>query len=58
MRGRRPKKPETYSLEYVEDFSWPRTTQMVVDHSPQSNGQCPIGSKYDLPSSELDRREL
>ena len=29
------KKPEAYSLEYVEDFSGPRTTQMVADRSPQ-----------------------
>jgi hypothetical protein len=28
-------KPEAYSLEYVEDFFWPRTTQMVLDRSPQ-----------------------
>ena len=27
--------PEVYSLEYVEDFSGPRTTQMVADRSPQ-----------------------
>ena len=26
MGGRRPEKPEAHSLEYVEDFSWPRTT--------------------------------
>ena len=25
-------KPEVYSLEYSEDFSGPRTTQMAVDH--------------------------
>jgi len=24
-----------YSLEYIEDFFGPRTTQMVVDRSPQ-----------------------
>ena len=30
-----PEKPEVYSLEYIEDFFVPRTTQMVVDHSPQ-----------------------
>ncbi len=30
-----PEKPEAYSLEYVEDFFWPRTTQMVADRSPQ-----------------------
>jgi hypothetical protein len=29
-----PEKPEAYSLEYVEDFSGPRTKQMLVDHSP------------------------
>ena len=28
MRGRRPEKPEAYSLEYVEDLFWPRKTQM------------------------------
>jgi hypothetical protein len=27
-------KPEAYSLEYVEDFFGPRTTQMVADRSP------------------------
>jgi hypothetical protein len=31
----RPEKPEAYSPEYVEDFSGPRTTQMVADRSPQ-----------------------
>jgi hypothetical protein len=35
MRSRRPEKPEVYSLEYIEDFFWPRTTQMVADRSPQ-----------------------
>ena len=25
-----PKKPEVYSLEYIEDFFWPRTTQMTT----------------------------
>jgi hypothetical protein len=30
-----PEKPEVYSPEYLEDFSGPRTTQMVVDRSPQ-----------------------
>ena len=35
MHGRRPKKPEVYSLEYSEDFFWPRTTQMASDRSPQ-----------------------
>jgi hypothetical protein len=29
-----PEKPEVYSLGYIEDFSGPRTTQMVADHSP------------------------
>jgi hypothetical protein len=29
------KKPEAYSLEYVEDFFEPRTKQMAMDHSPQ-----------------------
>jgi hypothetical protein len=28
-------KPEAYSLEYVEDFFGPSTTQMVTDRSPQ-----------------------
>ncbi len=28
-------KPEAYSLEYVEDFSWPRTKQMPGHRSPQ-----------------------
>ena len=28
-------KPEAYSLEYVEDFFQPRTTQKVSDRSPQ-----------------------
>ena len=27
--------PEVYSLEYIEDFFGPSTTQMVVDRSPQ-----------------------
>ena len=35
MGGRRPEKQEAYSLEYIEDFSWPRTTKMVADRSPQ-----------------------
>ena len=30
-----PEKPEVYSLEYIEDFFWPSTTQMVADRSPQ-----------------------
>ena len=37
------KKPEAYSLEYVEDFFGLRTLQMVADHSPQQNGQCRTG---------------
>ena len=28
-------KPESYSLEYVEDFFGPSTTQMPADHLPQ-----------------------
>jgi hypothetical protein len=28
-------KPEVYSLEYVEDYFGPGTTQMVVNRSPQ-----------------------
>ena len=32
------KKPEAYSLEYVEDFFEPRTTQMFADHLSQQNG--------------------
>jgi hypothetical protein len=32
------KKPEVYSLEYVEDFFGTRTTQMPADLSPQQNG--------------------
>ncbi len=28
-------KLEAYSLDYVEDFSGPSTTQIVADHSPQ-----------------------
>ena len=27
--------PEVYSLENIEDFFWPRTTQMVANRSPQ-----------------------
>jgi hypothetical protein len=39
MRGARceaagPEKPEVYSLEYIEDFFGPRTTQMAADRSP------------------------
>ncbi|MGB5039864.1 MAG: hypothetical protein WBO67_02830, partial [Nitrospira sp.] len=30
-----PKKPDAYSLEYVEDYFGPRTTQMIVDRLPQ-----------------------
>jgi hypothetical protein len=29
------KKPEAYSLEYVEDFFGLRTTQTAADHLPQ-----------------------
>jgi hypothetical protein len=29
------KKPEAYSLEYVEDFSGSRTRQMPVHYTPQ-----------------------
>jgi len=29
------KKPEAYSLKYVEDFFEPRTPQMATDHLPQ-----------------------
>ena len=29
------KKPEEYSLEYVEDFVEPSTTQMPADRVPQ-----------------------
>ena len=29
-----PEKPEVYSLEYIEDFFGPRTTQMAADRSP------------------------
>jgi len=32
------KKPEAYSLKYVEDFFGPGTTQMAADHLPQKNG--------------------
>jgi hypothetical protein len=28
-------KPEVYSLEYIEDFFWPSTTQMVANRLPQ-----------------------
>jgi len=30
-----PEKPEVYSLEYIEDFFGPSTTQKVADRSPQ-----------------------
>ena len=30
-----PEKPEVYSLQYIEDCFWPRTTQLVADRSPQ-----------------------
>ena len=39
------KKPEAYSLEYVEDFLEPRTTQMPANHSPQQNGITRTDSK-------------
>jgi hypothetical protein len=29
-----PEKPEVYSLEYIEDYFGPRTTQMAADRSP------------------------
>ena len=35
MRGRRLEKLEAYSLEHVEDFFGPSTTQMPVDRLPQ-----------------------
>ena len=35
MEAAGPEKPEVYSLEYMEDFSGPSTTQMVADRSPQ-----------------------
>ncbi len=35
MRGRRSGKPEVYSLEYMEDFFGPSTTQLVADRSLQ-----------------------
>jgi hypothetical protein len=38
MRGRRLEKLEASSLEYVEDFLGPRTTQMSADRLPQQNG--------------------
>jgi hypothetical protein len=37
MRGRRPGKTEgvfAAILQYIEDFFWLRTTQMVADRSP------------------------
>ena len=36
MRSRWPETPETYSLEYVEEFSGPHATQMVVNRSRSS----------------------
>ncbi|HJT19437.1 MAG TPA: hypothetical protein VJ746_03140 [Nitrospira sp.] len=30
-----PKNPEAYSLEYVEEFFEPRTTQMLANRLPQ-----------------------
>jgi hypothetical protein len=38
------KKPEAYSLEYVEAFFVPRTTQMPADRLPQQNGITRTGS--------------
>ncbi|TKS59757.1 MAG: hypothetical protein EWM72_01942 [Nitrospira sp.] len=35
MRGRRLEKPEAYSLEYVENFFGPRTTQMPANRLTQ-----------------------
>jgi hypothetical protein len=35
LRGRRLGKTGGVFAEYAEDFFWPRTTQMVTDHSPQ-----------------------
>jgi hypothetical protein len=35
MRGAGPEKPEVYSLEYMEDFFEPSTTQMIAGRSPQ-----------------------
>jgi hypothetical protein len=35
MQGRRPEKPEVYSLKYIEDFFWPSTMQVEADRSPQ-----------------------
>lgn len=29
------RKADAYSLEYVEDYFGPRTTQMIVDRLPQ-----------------------
>jgi hypothetical protein len=29
-----PEKPKVYSLEYIENFFGPSTTQMVTDRSP------------------------
>jgi hypothetical protein len=38
------KKPEAYSLEYVEAFFVPRTTQMPADRLPQQKGITRTGS--------------
>ena len=35
MSGVGSKNPEAYSLEYVEDFFEPSTTQMPADRLPQ-----------------------
>ena len=35
MSGAGSKKPEAYSLEYVEDYSGLRTTQMPADRLPE-----------------------
>jgi len=35
MSGVGSKKPEAYSLEYVEGFFVPSTMQILVDRSPQ-----------------------
>ena len=42
------KKPEAYSLEYVEDCFGPRTTQMPADHLPQQNGITQTGSEAEV----------
>ena len=38
MSGARLEKPKAYSLEYVEGFFVPRTTQMPADRLPQQDG--------------------